>query len=119
MRKRWDRGHGIKDGKKLCLDCDIWLPADTDHFYWIKKDNRLHSYCKPCGTTRAIKSGKTSRQNRKDQAASYKRDRLSHNAQSRMILEEAANLIAGKFPDLEIVYEIQAHLSIGKRLFGE
>lgn len=121
MRKRWDRGHGIReDGKKQCPKCEQWKMADNDNFYWIEKNKRLSSYCKPCDSATAVANSRRSRQAKRRAAESRKRERMRHNAQSRLILQEAANYIAAtQHEDLEIVQEIKAHLAIGQKLFHD
>jgi len=121
MRKRWDRGHGIReDGKKQCPLCSIWKDATDQNFYWIKASKRLSSYCKPCDCATAIENSRKARKVRKDAADNRKRERMRHNAQSRLLLEEAANYIgATQSIDLDIVQEIKSHLSIGKKLFHD
>ena len=121
-RDRSDRGGGgVVDGKKMCRDCEDWFILDD--FYKFKdkerEEPRRSSYCKPCDKERAKASGRRSKKVRDRGDINKKKEVLHHQAQSVLLLDEAARIIAGRFPDLQIVYDIAAHLSLGKRLFGQ
>lgn len=56
---KYEDVHKLLDGTehKLCLECDIWLPCNLDHFYKNKSSSSdgLNPYCKKCTVKKSQK----------------------------------------------------------------
>jgi predicted DNA-binding protein (UPF0251 family) len=117
MRKSWDRGKGIRsDGRKQCRKCDEWKASND---FYSRKSGGLYSYCKPCDRDRAVKDQKNNRQLKRSQSQVVRDERRRHNKRSRSLLLDALQLIDYHFPDVDVAYDIKAHLENGKKLFGD
>ena len=119
MRKRWQGQPSVVNGMKTCNDCGKKLKATRENFYFNKDEGTPRPYCKPCDKARATRTQRKSRQAKVEADFKRKRERMRYNAQSRLILSDVADILENRFPDLDIVAEIRAHLSLGKKLFHD
>lgn len=116
MRKRWSRDNGIVNGRKRCPTCKTWKDKSQ---YYTRKAGGLYTYCKPCDRDRAVKDQRKNRVMKSSQVQAVSNERRKHNKRSRYLLLDALQLIDYHFPDVDVVYDIKAHLLSGKKLFGD
>lgn len=116
MRKRWDPDNGVKGGEKQCPICEKWKPVKE---FYQRSDGKPYSYCKPCDKARAVETSKRSRDAQRRAKETRARERRRHNSQTRKLLLDAMRVIAEEYPEHEMVHEIEAHMRVGRRLFGD
>ena len=117
MRKKWSKDDGFQsNGDKKCPMCNKWKGAGD---YYSRKAGGLYSYCKPCDRDRAVKVQKKNREVKRSQSQVIRDERRRHNKRSRSLLLDALQLIDYHFPDVDVAYDIKAHLENGKKLFGD
>lgn len=103
---------------KQCKLCNEW--KDKSNFYHRSDDpTRHYSYCKSCDSARSTEVTRRSRMQKRQQAETIDRERRRFNSISRKLLLDAVYFLETKYPDATIVSEILAHLSVGKKLFGD
>ena len=120
VKLRKKHNYVIKDGdieKKKCCTCGEVKPLSEFYQIMSRGKPRPSSYCKPCNISHATKRQRQRRDLIKKQVANKKKERLRHNERSRLLLNDAMCIIAKLRPDHEIVSDIYAHLSLGKKLF--
>ena len=116
LRKNWRPSNGVKDGQKQCRMCNKWKPREN---FYTRKDGSPYSYCKPCDRDRSVKAGRKSRQIKRHQEQVIRSERKNHNAKSRMLLADVADFLKRRYPDIDLLDRIKAHLSVSQRLFGD